>query len=134
MTIKKQKLNFIIVCDDIRQEVGNKASFIGIYSKYIFIPSVPFIFPKLCFAVRCSNFDQSSSFEATLIAPSGKQLGQIKGGSPKAEIQHGTVDLHAFFSPLKIDEEGEYKFVVQFSSKIQYKLLFTIKKPSQKMN
>lgn len=38
-------------CDDIRQEVGNKRSIIGIYSATLYVPSLPAILPKLCIAV-----------------------------------------------------------------------------------
>lgn len=35
-------------CDDIRQEVGNKPSFMGAYIAGITVPALPFAFPKLC--------------------------------------------------------------------------------------
>lgn len=37
-----------VVCDDIRQEIGNKASHMGIYSGEILMPSFPITMPKLC--------------------------------------------------------------------------------------
>lgn len=40
-----------IYCDDIRQEVGNKTSLIGIYKGKMFVPSFPIVIPKLCVAV-----------------------------------------------------------------------------------
>ena len=40
-----------IYCDDIRHEVGNKLSFLGVYSQNMFVPSFPARLPKLCVAV-----------------------------------------------------------------------------------
>lgn len=37
-----------IVCDDIRQEVGNKFSYMGLYGPQIFVPALPATLPKLC--------------------------------------------------------------------------------------
>ena len=37
-----------IFCDDIRQEVGNKMSFMGCYQQELFVPAVPTGLSKLC--------------------------------------------------------------------------------------
>lgn len=42
----------VIYCDDIREEVGNKVSYMGIYSKDLFVPVAPVVLPKLCIAVK----------------------------------------------------------------------------------
>ncbi|MCK9504677.1 MAG: hypothetical protein M0Q95_10910 [Porticoccaceae bacterium] len=42
-------------CDDIRQEVGNKPSFMGAYVGGITVPSLPIIFPKLSVYVWVST-------------------------------------------------------------------------------
>ncbi|MCJ2038533.1 hypothetical protein MKK55_06110 [Methylobacterium sp. J-059] len=40
---------FSIFCDDIRNEVGGKLSFIGCYNSVMFAsPDMPFILPKFC--------------------------------------------------------------------------------------
>ncbi len=41
-----------LFCDDIRQEVSGKVSFIGAYSTNLFVPKFPTILPKLCLAVK----------------------------------------------------------------------------------
>lgn len=40
-----------IYCDDIRHEVGNKQSLVGVYQGKMFVPSFPVVVPKLCIAV-----------------------------------------------------------------------------------
>lgn len=35
-------------CDDIRQEIGNKPSFMGVYTGALVVPQLPVTLPKLC--------------------------------------------------------------------------------------
>ena len=44
-----------IFCDDLRQEVGNKVSFMGCYQGELFVPFVPLLLPKLCVYVTVST-------------------------------------------------------------------------------
>lgn len=37
-----------VVCDDVRQEIGNKQSHMGIYTGEILLPTLPITMPKLC--------------------------------------------------------------------------------------
>lgn len=37
-----------IYCDDIRNEVGNKMSFMGVYQGELLVPVMPTLLPKLC--------------------------------------------------------------------------------------
>ena len=39
-------------CDDIRQEIGGKLSFIGIYGTTLYAQSFPLTLPKLCLAIN----------------------------------------------------------------------------------
>lgn len=41
------------LCDDIRIEVGNKHSFMGIYRGQMIIQSFPTLLPRLCFIADC---------------------------------------------------------------------------------
>lgn len=41
-----------IFCDDIRQEVYGKLSFIGVYSNRMYVKHFPVTLPKLCLAVK----------------------------------------------------------------------------------
>lgn len=37
-----------IFCDDVRHEIGNKTSYMGVYSEQLLVPQFPFLLPKLC--------------------------------------------------------------------------------------
>lgn len=41
-----------LFCDDIRQEVNGKVSFIGAYSAALFVSAFPATLPKLCLSVK----------------------------------------------------------------------------------
>lgn len=40
-----------VFCDDIRQEIGGKLSYIGVYSGNMFVSEFPAVLPKLCLAL-----------------------------------------------------------------------------------
>ena len=43
-----------IWCDDVRMEVGNKMSLMGIYSAELLVPTFPFVLQKLCLSCKIS--------------------------------------------------------------------------------
>ncbi|MHB8254009.1 MAG: DUF6941 family protein [Acidiferrobacter sp.] len=55
-----------IYCDDIRQEVGNKASYMGTYTGLMLVPSLPITIPKLMVAVNVYT-PQEQPFESLKI-------------------------------------------------------------------
>lgn len=48
--MKKNEDRFVtaIFCDDVRQEIGNKLSYMGCYQGELFVPTAPFVLLKLC--------------------------------------------------------------------------------------
>jgi len=40
-----------VFCDDVRQEVGNKLSFMGVYGPQLVVPAFPTTIAKLCFVI-----------------------------------------------------------------------------------
>lgn len=56
----------VIYCDDIRNEVGNKFSFMGIYTRELTIPNAPLRLPKLCIAVKVVT-DIDDLFESLVV-------------------------------------------------------------------
>ncbi len=40
-----------LFCDDIRQEIGGKVTFVGAYAGFAVIPAYPAVVPKICVAV-----------------------------------------------------------------------------------
>lgn len=42
---------YAIFADDIRHEIGNKRSIIGIYTAKMFVPGFPVLLPRLCISI-----------------------------------------------------------------------------------
>lgn len=42
----------LVYCDDIRQELGSKFSYMGVYGSDLVLQSLPATLPKLCIAVK----------------------------------------------------------------------------------
>lgn len=60
---------YSIFCDDIRQEIGNKMSLMGIYNGELHVATLPAVLSKLCVAIFCAtsieNPFQSLSIKVT---------------------------------------------------------------------
>ena len=121
MPIIKPKFKFSILCDDVRQEVGNKLSFIGVYSKELHIPKTPFTFPKLCIYLFYEKVKGGISFNTKLIDPSGKKIGkEIDVDIPIDVKKPHDFGLIGSFAPLHIEQEGLYKLEVRYKTKKEY--------------
>jgi hypothetical protein len=110
----------VIYCDDIRNEVGNKFSYIGIYTRELNIPSVPLLLPKLCIVVKVVS-DINDPIESvvvrvvitkdheetelistgTLIMPHSTELHERDNDSTCVLTQ-----MQFVLSPFQIDEES----------------------------
>ena len=87
MAQRKPKFEYAIICDDIREEIGRKFSYIGIYGKDILVSKIPYTFPKLCFAISYKDVKANNLFSVMLKNPSGKQLGETINGSVPKELK-----------------------------------------------
>ena len=131
MPERKPKIVHTIICDDIREEIGNKITFVGAYGLDIFTKKIPFIFPKLCFVNFVRDIKSGDSISIELINPSGKRLGNIITNTmPKNGVGHETkTAIFAIFSPLTIQEEGLHKLKITFNDddKSKNEFAFNIK-------
>ena len=116
MAPRKPKFEYSIICDDIREEKGNKLTLVGMYQRDIFVPKFPFSFPKLCFVLSYTGIKGGDSFSMQLITPSGKQLGPtIKGVAQQGIKRSASFVALAMFSPLVVNEAGLHKMLVTFN-------------------
>lgn len=131
MPKRKPKVVHTIICDDIREERGNKITFVGAYGQDIFTTKIPFIFPKLCFVNFVRDIKSGDSISIKLINPSGKRLGKIITHTfPKNGADHESkTAIFAIFSPLNIQEEGLHKLKIIFNDdgKSKNEFAFNIK-------
>ena len=131
---KNPKFNYAIICDDIRQEVGNKFSLIGIYLKEIIVSKFPITLPKLCFAIEYENIVGGDKFSIELTDPSGKRLGGLVEGEAPEKIEgYARFQINAAFSPLIAKDKGDYKLaiVINKDKKKKKEIIFSIKKAGE---
>jgi hypothetical protein len=122
-----------ILCDDVRQEVGNKSSLMGMYDKDIVFSDLPALLPKLCLYVRLEGVGTAfQECKITLKAPEEDPT-HLRISTPEITIGQN-VSLFAIFSPFRAKRTGQAKFEVRFDDRKRpshiYK--FEIKKASGK--
>lgn len=110
--IKAPKHEFTILCDDIRQEMGGKASLMGLYDHHIVVPEVPFVLPKVCFYSRFSRMDGQFKFSFSIVSPTGERKDIIRDSDVQIPdgAKEGTFNVIA--SPFEVGAEGVYEVIL----------------------
>jgi uncharacterized protein DUF6941 len=73
------RLETIIICDDIRPELGNKLTLVGVYGKQIFLGGdvkFPAALPKLCVFLRWSGVKGGGDKISFSVEYDGKEMGK----------------------------------------------------------
>lgn len=111
---KYPNIKYHIICEDIRHEIGNKVSLMGVFQRNIRIP-MPFSFPKLCFRVVFSDIPESKTIAARLYDPDQNILHKARidlPEKPEGDVNALTLDLA--FSGLQIEKAGKYSLSFSF--------------------
>ncbi|MEW6326402.1 MAG: hypothetical protein AB1487_02225 [Thermodesulfobacteriota bacterium] len=107
------KINTIL-CDDVREEVGNKTSLMGIYPESMVFEKLPAILPKLClFVMLIKTKKRIPKFEVTLTTPRAEPIRNALPEPPNQQIG-GNLNLAIVISPFRINSPGEAKFEIYF--------------------
>ena len=123
-TMKQNADRFVhaIFCDDIRQEMGNKVSFMGCYQSELFVPFVPLMLPKLCVQVTMSTtverpiksltvrLDQGANQLAVIAVPADDFARSMPPAPEDATRWSASVGV--MLAPFTITEPGELRVVV----------------------
>lgn len=73
-----------VFCDDIREEVGNKRSLMGIYHSEMFVHDFPTVLPRLCFYV---------TFTTDIESTDGKVEFKVVKGKDEEELISTNIDI-----------------------------------------
>ncbi|MFT8366626.1 MAG: hypothetical protein ABF623_12335 [Gluconobacter cerinus] len=133
---------FCIFCEEIRAEVNEKNTYIGVYSRQIYVDSFPYTLEKLSIAlnVRWDMTAFPKSVSARL-AYEDKQDVMIPPMDPSEKIkvtedQEETVQLKAHIQcpPLEISKEGDIEVLVRMDNHFLSAGALSIKKrPTKKL-
>lgn len=127
------ELDYILVCDDIRQEVGKKPSLMGVFTDDILVQGFPATFPKFCFFVHFSLNRKIKEFllDASFDYPGRKKdislakRAKIKVGKGKGGI------LSFVLAPLVFEKSGHCTFKLTIGKK-KYTRTFSVKSSHDK--
>lgn len=123
-TMKQNADRFVhaIFCDDMRQEIGNKVSFMGCYQAELLVPFVPLMLPKLCVQVTISTTKERPIKSLTVRIDQGEhQLAVIEVPaddfarsmpSVPQDAKRWSASIGVMLAPFNIMEPGELRVVV----------------------
>jgi hypothetical protein len=102
---QKLELVYTLFCDDVRLEVGNKLSYMGVFQNIV-VPQLPVWLPKLA-VVNHWRGDGSHLSEVRILMPDRQQSLVASQPSP-FEIVHGSADNISFFVNVTFPVIGQY--------------------------
>jgi len=102
---QKLELAYTLFCDDVRLEVGNKLSYMGVFQT-IMVPQLPVWLPKLA-VVNHWQGDGAHLSEVRILMPD-RQQALVVSQPARFEINHGSADNISFFVNVTFPIAGEY--------------------------
>jgi hypothetical protein len=99
------ELAYTLFCDDVRLEVGNKLSYMGVFQTII-VPQLPVWLPKLA-VVNHWRGDGAHLSEVRILMPD-RQQALVVSQPARFEISHGSADNISFFVNVTFPVSGEY--------------------------
>src|SRR5262249_38934312 len=101
----KLELGYTLLCDDVRLEVGNKLSYMGVFQNII-VPQLPVWLPKLA-VVNHWRGDGAHLSEVRILMPD-RQQALVVSQPARFEINHGSADNISFFVNVTFPVAGQY--------------------------
>src|SRR5436189_3009041 len=102
---QKLELAYTLFCDDVRLEVGNKLSYMGVFQT-IMVPQLPVWLPKLA-VVNHWRGDGVHLSEVRILMPD-RQQALVVSQPARFEVNHGSADNISFFVNVTFPIAGEY--------------------------
>lgn len=114
------RVNSVIVCDDIREELGGKLTLAGVYSNSLLLDrsiAFPALMKSLCLFVRVSLEDRDPAPDRLTVRGSfnGEQVLE-HGGTLNVGNRGEPVTVRLAFVPFTLRGFGELTFEFTFSS------------------
>jgi len=102
---QKLELAYTLFCDDVRLEVGNKLSYMGVFQTIV-VPQLPVWLPKLA-VVNHWRGDGAHLSEVRILMPD-RQQALVVSQPARFEINHGSADNISFFVNVTFPIAGAY--------------------------
>lgn len=113
---KNPQFEYAIICDDIRHEIGDKFSLIGVYGSHMGVARLPFLLPRLSVAISYRNVQGGDTFSIALQDPSGEIVGEpILNEVPKEVTGLTRFMIFGVFPPLRFTQAGPYRLAIMIN-------------------
>ena len=125
--MKVAKTICCVLCEDIREEKGDKLSYLGVYgitNAGVVLDRLPSMLPKLCLAVMLSEVQcELNKCNITVISSGLKKISLDLPQIPKYEIGKN-LTLGVTIAPFKFQQEGKSKIELRFNDDKKASLIF----------
>jgi len=101
----KIELVYTLFCDDVRLELGNKLSYMGVFQNIV-VPQLPVWLPKLA-VVNHWRGEGAHLSEVRILMPD-RQQALVVSQPARFEITHGSADNISFFVNVTFPVAGKY--------------------------
>lgn len=126
------KHDFTLIADDIRLEMGNKSSLMGVYGDDIIVASFPAVLPQLRFFSRLSGGKGACHVRFSLRNPDGVE--QFSGSNEMQLTMNGGLHhINYGISPFQAAQEGAYTYTIHIDGKEFCQTVFFVRK-AQKLH
>ena len=127
------RIDYILVCEDIRLELGNKPSAMGIFTDDVIVLQFPIQFPKFCFLIHgyVLNDVRDVVVTAVLQYPKMTELVLAENSEIKMNKAPGGFALNLMISPLVLSEPGEGELTLDFGTGRKFRHKFTVQLATQ---
>ena len=102
-----------ILCDDVREEVGNKFSIMGIYDDDVVFSSLPSMLPKLCLVVQIKEMKINiTTYKIKVFSPENDSPKEFNIPAPPIDDDHKNTRLIIALSPFRASKCGDARIEV----------------------
>jgi hypothetical protein len=119
----KLELVYTLFCDDVRLELGNKLSYMGVFQNIV-VPQLPVWLPKLA-VVNHWRGDGAHLSEVRILMPD-RQQALVVSQPARFEISHGSADNISFFVNVTFPTAGEYLVQTLIDSSLYDERVLTV--------
>ncbi|MBP7231357.1 MAG: hypothetical protein KBA28_05440 [Syntrophaceae bacterium] len=102
-----------VLCDDIRHEIGNKISLMGVYGKDILVPDIPYVLQKLCLWLSLKEPQVDlGALRIVITTPQNEPLVLNVPAPPPIQNEPQDIQIGIVIAPLNIKGEGQAKIEI----------------------
>lgn len=106
-----------LICEDIRQELSRRYSFMGVYGSSLEVAGLPALLPAICASVLVKNPKEPfTSVDTEVHDPSGKVIAKIHAEKLERPPWPEYTSVHSIKAlSILLETEGMLRFVFRFN-------------------